>query len=143
MGCSKSSEVYKVASLFSNPAAWVCDDLKAKDAANRCRIIALDTFPRIRFLDLEWSCTWAYYQTANTAITDLLRRAGRFDEALSTCGDAIRVEGEEIGLCVLEFEKDLILKEDDEDHTVEEALAKYLPDWENTYSLPAYWLEEI
>lgn len=62
-------------------AAWICDDRSARAHARTCRERAVEMFDRA----LRAGEARAHEAVVLTLTADLLRRAGRFDEALERC----------------------------------------------------------
>ena len=100
-------------------AAWACDDSKNNESAKKCRIKAVELIKNAE----SNGQTITDEPEADIAITvDLLRRSGQFNEALQIIEQNHgEIKGEIIGK-VLEFQKELILRSDDQCHTANEAL---------------------
>jgi hypothetical protein len=104
-------------------AAWVCDDAGAVEQARICR----DRAAEMMATALEWG------EVPTTPVThgvraDVLRRAGRYEEALAACAAAeaaIDPEIDERGhtAAVLGFIRELVEAGDEEPHSVVEAFA--------------------
>ena len=124
-------------------AAWICDDKMDSEAASHCRNIALNTLQKVKFLGLEIACTWADYHNNFIEEVELLRRLGRHREALVICEEGIEIEVDEIGLCVLRFERDLILQGDCKTHKVEEAFARHISDWKDRFYEPEFTMWRV
>jgi hypothetical protein len=100
-------------------AAWICDDARAENAADYCRNEA------VRLIDQGRSAGIDLIGSTGVAAcirTDLLRRAGRFEEAGQWAAEALAVETEEMAKKVLRFELMLIDRHDRHCHTVAEAM---------------------
>lgn len=61
-------------------AAWACDDAYAPVQARTCRERAADAF----LAALEWGEAGALPSSVRTLVADILRRAGRFEDALAS-----------------------------------------------------------
>ena len=112
---------YAAAAWAMIHAAWVCDDAESSDSARTSRRRAADMIDRA----LENGQEVAGQEGAETAVqVDLLRRAGRFDDALQRI-EARRPEiTEDIILRILDCQETLIARGDDACHTVSEALGQ-------------------
>ena len=95
-------------------AAWACDDAQDDIAAARARLKAIDYWkhgkrhaqPFVGELPEEFALA-----------TDVLRRAGKFEEALVTCTEGIGLEDlDPVILHILLFEKTLIQRRDGRRH---------------------------
>lgn len=99
-------------------AAWICDDARAADAADQCRIDAVER------IDAARTAAVPFVKAPGVAAairTDLLRRAGRFEDAGQCAADALKLETEDLLKKVLRFELMLIDRHDRECHTAAEA----------------------
>ena len=73
-------------------AAWVCDDENAHEAAVRCRLRAVE---RLRESEADGDALYDDPFTEYAVIVDLLRRAGRFEDAVEEADAALgEAEGE-------------------------------------------------
>jgi len=101
-------------------AAWACDDAERDGPARACRSKAVDMVGKA----LDSGQRIADQEGAQTAIqVDLLRRAGRLDEASELIWRQRPGIGEDIILKVLAFQERLIERGDLSCHTIAEALA--------------------
>ena len=100
-------------------AAWVCDDENAHDAAVRCRLRAVE---RLRESEADGDALYDDPSTEYAVIVDLLRRAGRFEEAVEEA-DAALGEAEGEVAAVLAFSRSLALARDSGVYTVDDAFA--------------------
>lgn len=99
-------------------AAWVCDDRRKPEAAAECRNRAADCMAAQRpFPDSENGIT------AGAVLVDVLRRAGRFEEAAAECDSLLEFEAtKDVLRKVLEYQARLIAARDTGGHTVSEAV---------------------
>jgi tetratricopeptide (TPR) repeat protein len=104
-------------------AAWACDDTRQAEAAIQCRneAIRLAHIVRERRLNLKDEP-----DADHAILVDLLRRAGRFDEALDEADAAISSAKEQTVRAVLLYQKGLIAKSDAATHTVADAIDYWL-----------------
>jgi len=99
-------------------AAWACDDACKADAATRCRHEAVRLIHALH----DRGETLSEQPRADEAIlTDLLRRAGRFEEALDVVDGFIGEVADPVIRAVLGYQKGLISRADIAAHRVEEA----------------------
>ena len=99
-------------------AAWACDDAANDLAASHCRLQAVGLIRRLH----EQNLTLAEQPGADQAmLTDLLRRAGRLEEALDVADHAIAGVDNDLIRAVLRYEKALIALGDVGVHRIEEA----------------------
>lgn len=95
-------------------AAWVCDDCDATEASAMARGLALEYWRRARQAGTEFGEPGL----EDTLVTDLLRRMGRFEDALIHCSQALDAVTDEESQAppliehLLRFEKTLIQKRD-------------------------------
>jgi hypothetical protein len=115
----ESGKEYDKAGWGAIHAAWACDDAGAGQWAAKCRKRASELLVRAREMG-QWFAEDAGLEEA--ILVDLLRRAGRFEEALKLCGERLNKEPEETVKVILLYQKALIGKSDDSRHTVAEAL---------------------
>lgn len=99
-------------------AAWACDDSAASSGAGQCRMRAIDLFRRAIASGRIITDGRA---SDHAVITDLLRRSGRFDEALTECGLGLATSSQRVVSLVLQFERLLIENRDTGTHTIQEA----------------------
>lgn len=100
-------------------AAWVCDDIGEKDWADRLRLDAVALIDRAAAAGSPLTDD----ATANGGIrTDLLRRAGRFEDADACASATLAMSPPEIVRKVLEFQRQLIAKQDRSCRTVAQAI---------------------
>jgi tetratricopeptide (TPR) repeat protein len=105
-------------------AAWACDDAGAAEQARICRQRAAEMLASA----LEWGDVPTESPVVRGVLADLLRRAGRYDEAigaLEPCEGLLDPEDEEHQgtATVLGFIRELAEAGDDEAHSVAEAFA--------------------
>jgi len=98
-------------------AAWVADDAKKKIAAKKSRLRAVELYKKAirsgqKFPDKRG--------TGEAVIADVLRRAGRFNEALKYCEQGLKKKPDEVLFKILNYQKTLIKRHDIKRHTVEE-----------------------
>ncbi|MGV6852048.1 MAG: DUF2225 domain-containing protein [bacterium] len=100
-------------------AAWICDDENDLELSIKCRKQAVDLVEKANGLGQKI----ADQAGASEAITiDLMRRSGMFQEALKLCSIAKAADIEDIIKQVIQYEEQLISKEDMDTHTISEAL---------------------
>ncbi len=102
-------------------AAWACDDAGEAyaEAGAMCRRRAVDLFTQAR----ARGQTFAPQAAAEDAIlVDLLRRGGRFAEALALAEQRLAADPDDPVRGVLRFQRHLCRRRDDGRHTVQEAL---------------------
>lgn len=111
-------------------AAWAADDENDHTSASICRDLAADFFRAILLETDRPSDIW----TVNaTRLTDVLRRAGRSDDAIALSGQLLGGELDETIRAVLTFQREASLKQDAACYTVAEARdGKTNPRAENT-----------
>jgi hypothetical protein len=101
-------------------AAWVCDDARARDLAQRLRSDAADRLMAMRpFEDSEDGAT------TGTMLVDVLRRAARWDEMSDLIQELNRmttVLSDDIIKSLLVYQESLCKKQDTARHTVADAL---------------------
>lgn len=99
-------------------AAWVCDDAHRVEAAIECRIAAAADMARAKpFPDDQPGAT------RGAVLVDVLRRAGRLEEADAECQELLaRASVEGIIRQVLEAQRGLIAQRDTTGHTVAEVV---------------------
>jgi hypothetical protein len=100
-------------------AAWACDDDGAVEAAIKCRVRAAML---LRDSQGEGDELFADAATENAVLVDLLRRAGRFEEAIEAADDALP-DADGTTADVLAFSRARALAGDPGRYTVEDALA--------------------
>jgi hypothetical protein len=102
-------------------AAWACDDAGMPGSAKTCRSNAADMINKA----LENGQQIAKQNGAGTAIqADLLRRAGRFNEARQLIAEHRPAITEEIISKILSFQETLITGGDETCHTISDALGE-------------------
>jgi hypothetical protein len=117
----ESSEDYASAAWSLIHAAWSCDDAEREAQAKKCRSKAADMIRKA----LESGQQVATQDGAETAIqVDLLRRAGRFNEAQKLIQTQRPAITEDIILTILAFQETLISSGDEACHTVSEVLGE-------------------
>jgi len=105
-------------------AAWVCDDADAAEQARICRQRAAEMLASA----IEWGDVPTESAVVHGVLADLLRRAGRYDEAIDAVAAAeatLDTEDEEQSgtATVLGFIRELVEAGDGEAHSVAEAFA--------------------
>ncbi|MGH3079627.1 MAG: hypothetical protein ACRDNH_00630 [Gaiellaceae bacterium] len=99
-------------------AAWVCDDDDLPGAATQCRLRAIEL---LRETETEGDALYSDPSTEYAVVVDLLRRSGRFEDAVAEA-DAARPAAEgEVG-AVLAFSRSLALAGDSGPYTVGDAM---------------------
>lgn len=93
-------------------AAWVCDDARDKDAAQFCRLRALEPLEQLIALHPE-------VEEYRLQRVDILRRAGEFRKALVAC-DVLHLKDKELQSLV-DFERRRAARGDTRCYTVDEA----------------------
>ncbi len=114
----ESRKEYEKAGWGAIHAAWACDDAGVGEWAARCRERASELLMRAREMG-QWFAEDAGLEEA--ILVDLLRRAGRFEEALRLCEDRLSKEPDETVKVILLYQKALIGKSDNGRHTLAEA----------------------
>lgn len=99
-------------------AAWACDDASSDTGAQGCRLRAAELLRKAR---AAGQTVVRNLGVEEAILTDLLRRSGLFEEALSLCGDGLAKRPEETIERMLEYQKVLIEGRDTRGHTIEEA----------------------
>jgi hypothetical protein len=94
-------------------AAWLCDDAGAGQAATLSRALALDHWRQAKLENEDF----AEPGFEPALVVDLLRRMGRFEDALINCSQALDASDEDAATPaliehLLRFEKTLIQKRD-------------------------------
>lgn len=89
-------------------AAWICDDRKDINGAKYCRLRAIEMLKK---MDLRGK-TSGFMDDYFVMLTDLLRRAEKFDEALAVYEEGLRKVKDKECKKFLEFEKKLIERRD-------------------------------
>ena len=100
-------------------AAWVCDDHGLHEAAVRCRLRAVE---RLRESQADGDELYEDPSVEYAVMVDLLRRAGRFEEAVDEVDAALGDSEGEVA-AVLAFSRSLAVARDSGRYTVEDALA--------------------
>ena len=102
-------------------AAWVCDDADRPDEAMVCRYMAADMLVTAE----KHGQQIAKQNGASTTIlVDLLRRSGRTEDARRAITERRSQITEDIIIRILEYQSDLIEKDDKCCHTISEAIEK-------------------
>ena len=101
-------------------AAWVCDDENLPEAGTRCRLRAVEL---LRESEAEGEGLYPDSSTDYAVIVDLLRRAGRFEEAVAQADAALGDAEGEVG-AVLAFSRSLALARDSGSYTVADATGR-------------------
>jgi hypothetical protein len=99
-------------------AAWVCDDKDLSGAATQCRLRAVEL---LRGSEAEGDA-YSDPSTKYAVIVDLLRHAGRFEDAVAQA-DAALADAEGEVAVVLAFSRSLALAGDPGSYTVGDAMA--------------------
>ncbi len=81
---------FSSAGWASLKAAWACDDQDNNDGAKRCRLRAVEMFKRAMDSGKKFS---GYFGNDDVILTDLLRRAERFEEACCVRRRAVKKLG--------------------------------------------------
>ena len=90
-------------------AAWACDDAGRSGGAERCRIRAATLFEAV----IQAGQTFSPEATGDAAIlADILRRCGRFSEAIAFCATEVGPETPERIAAGLAFQRFLCERED-------------------------------
>jgi hypothetical protein len=102
-------------------AAWVCDDGRMSEPAKSCRSKAADMIEKA----LASGTRFMEQDGADTAIrADVLRRAGRHDEGRKLIAAKRPTITEGLILKILDFQEELLIRGDEERHTIAEALGE-------------------
>lgn len=107
------------AGLSALYAAWACDDAGSTDRAVDCRGRAYEMFLRAREAGQEFVEEAGGEQAL---MADILRRCGRFEEAIKLCEEGLRGEPDDLVRSMLEYEVKLAEKGDMLCHNVAEIL---------------------
>lgn len=103
-------------------AAWACDDAGSTEQARICRDRAAEMLARA----IEWGDVPSQSPVVHGVRADMLRRAGRYEEAIEVL-DAAGVGGEDDdesqAATVLAYIRELAESGDDEPHSVAEAFS--------------------
>jgi hypothetical protein len=98
-------------------AAWACDDANEAEVATLCRMKAVDLLrAAIRGRKLRSS------SSVLALMTDLLRRAGRFQDALDLCVKGLERRYQKPVHTILRFQRELCFKQDAGCYTVADAM---------------------
>ena len=100
-------------------AAWVCDDEGLAGGAKTCRERAIAILQRAKANNQKFAVKSG---DEEIILVDLLRRSGRFDEALKTCEEALSKNPDKLQTDILHFEKILIKKLDIACHVISEPI---------------------
>lgn len=104
-------------------AAWACDDEGAGEAAVRARLRAVELF-RLELAEGgefgEGDEVGDIFASERALLAELLRRAGRFDEALEACREGEETVRDERWRRFLELERSLAAARDDGCHSYSE-----------------------
>ena len=107
-------------------SAWVCDDAGALEVAAVCRAFALQATAVATAAKQPIS---QQSGAAEAIMADLLRRCGRFDEAVAVAEQGLLLDPEEFVMHTLRYQKKLSAVGDSRSHTVDDAY-RAAPDWE-------------
>jgi len=102
-------------------AAWDCDDADSQDSAMECRRKAYELFRRAKEEGLK------LMEDAGgepALLADILRRCGRFEEAVELCEEGLRVETDDLVCRILEYEMKLAQSGDTGCHNLAEVLPR-------------------
>ena len=108
-----------VAARNAIEAAWVCDDEDLPGAATQCRLRAIQLLPGP---GAQGDSLYSDPSTEYAVIVDLLRRAGRFEDAVAQADAALAAAEGEFA-AVLAFSRSLALAGDAGAYTVGDAMA--------------------
>lgn len=100
---------FSSAGWASLKASWICDDRNNIDEAKKCRLRAVEMFKKSW---IRGRGSQAFFHDEFVMLTDLLRRAEKFDEALAVCEEGLAKNQDEQFRKFLEYEKALIEKQD-------------------------------
>lgn len=106
-------------------AAWACDDERSEGAARRCRERVLELW--IRAEEDGTQIVDDGFADTQLLFADVLRRAGRFEEARQRCHRGLSGRPEDPLRSLLEYEIELISREDTEAHSIGEVLGRRDP----------------
>lgn len=109
---------YAKAGQVALRAAWSCDDHQVLEAAIKCRLKAFDLLSMAR--DQGESII---EEGEEALFADILRRSGRFEEALNYCRKGIVYPARKILDPVLKFQIQLIIEQDTKCYTIADAVA--------------------
>ncbi|MCL2688950.1 MAG: hypothetical protein FWE57_03755 [Chitinispirillia bacterium] len=101
-------------------AAWICDDNKFAESAQRCRKLALDFFTKAREGGGGTSFADSHSEEELLFI-DILRRLGEFEKADKICAELLEKVDDDVAEIILNYEKHLIENKDIRCHTFEQA----------------------
>ncbi|MBS3921175.1 MAG: DUF2225 domain-containing protein [Deltaproteobacteria bacterium] len=104
------SEQFSDAGWASVHAAWACDDRGSIKSGQLCRMRAAHLFLRAREKGQKFAKGVGTEEAL--ILTDILRRADRFEEALTICEEALTKGADENVKKLLEHEKTLIEEQD-------------------------------
>jgi len=102
-------------------AAWACDDANNDVGARKCRERAVALLRQAKQADQRFA---KRVGEEIAIMADLLRRAGRFEEALVVCDEGLKKHLGKTMRKVLMFQKELIRKGDTSCHEIEEVFEK-------------------
>lgn len=115
----ENTEEYAKSGWSSVHAAWACDDGNFVEGAIFCRKRAVYLLQKA----IERHQSFTDQLGAEEAIlTDLLRRAGEFEDALRICKKGLNKNPEEVILNILRFQESIINKKDFACYTIKEGL---------------------
>ncbi len=119
-----SSAVFEAGAAFADAgwqavyAAWACDDVGDDEAAVQCRMRAVELFSQAALVRQE---VVAEPGGADAVMADLLRRAGRFDEAIARAEAGAEQARAPLTRRVLAYIASLAAQEDRAAHPVDDA----------------------
>jgi hypothetical protein len=98
-------------------AAWVCDDEADLGPARTCRLRASELFRSARSSSIPFAQEPA---VESLVLADVLRRSGRFEDALAECETGIALEASGALASALQLERFLVEDRNTEVHRVDE-----------------------
>jgi hypothetical protein len=120
---AEAAECRDASSRHFLSAAWVCDDAGAVEQARICRHRAAEMLAKA----MEWGDVPSQSPVVHGVRADVLRRAGRYDEAIDVLAaagvDDDVDEDESQAAIVLAYIRELAEARDDDPHSVAEAFA--------------------
>lgn len=118
---AEAAELRDQASSHFLSAAWACDDSGATEQARICRNRAAEMLAKA----IEWGDVPSESPVVHGVRADMLRRAGRYDEAVEALSSIDSGDGGEAtqAATVLAYIRELAEARDDGPHSVAEAFA--------------------
>jgi tetratricopeptide (TPR) repeat protein len=108
---------YAEAGRFAHQAAWACDDNQAVELAIECRLKAFDFYSKAREQGQV-----IIEEGEEAFLADILRRSGRFEQAMKFCNEGLKKAHNEMVISVLKFEMELIKRKNIQCYTVENTM---------------------